>query len=114
MQTITIIGLVVPESLAFKLLKEISQGNVACKPRGFIGAEPSSFEQHTHRVAPANNSPAPRRRVRQIADRPDVIAPIISLANHGRQLRSLVKNPSKGLHGIARITLRKPCHRGIA
>ena len=39
MQTITITGLVVPEFLAFKLLKEISQGNVACKPRGFIGAE---------------------------------------------------------------------------
>ena len=33
MQTITITGLVVPEFLAFKLLKEISQGNVACKPR---------------------------------------------------------------------------------
>ena len=33
MQTITTIGLVVPQFLAFKLLKEISQGNVACEPR---------------------------------------------------------------------------------
>ena len=69
MQTITITGLVVPEFLAFKLLKEISQGNVACKPRGFIGAEPARFEQHTHRVTPANNSPSPRRRMCQIADK---------------------------------------------
>ena len=63
MQTITIIGLIVPQFLAFKLLKEISQGNVACEPRSFIGAEAPSFEQHTHRVTPANNSPSPRRRM---------------------------------------------------
>ena len=50
MQTITTNGLVVPQFLAFKLLKEISQGNVACEPRSFIGAEAPGFEQHTHRV----------------------------------------------------------------
>ena len=32
MQTITTIGLVVSQFFAFKLFKEISQGNVACKP----------------------------------------------------------------------------------
>ena len=45
--------LVVPQFLAFKLLKKISQGNVACEPRGFITAETPSFEQQTHRVTPA-------------------------------------------------------------
>jgi hypothetical protein len=52
MQTITIMGLVVPQFLTFKLLKEISQGNIACKPRSFIAAEAPSFEQHTHRCYP--------------------------------------------------------------
>ena len=55
--------LVVPQFFAFKLFKEIGQGNFAGEPRGFIGAEAPSFEQHAHRVAPANNSPSPRRRM---------------------------------------------------
>ena len=59
MQTITTIDLVVPQFLAFKLFKEISQGNVACKPRSFIGAEAPTFEEHTHRVTPANNFLSP-------------------------------------------------------
>ena len=63
MQTVTIIGLVVPQFLAFKLLKEISQGNVACEPRSFIAAKSPSFEQYAHRATPANNSPSPRRRL---------------------------------------------------
>ena len=47
----TTIGLVVPQFLTFKLLKEISQGNVTCEPRSIIGAEAPRFEQHTHRVS---------------------------------------------------------------
>ena len=96
MQTITIMGLVVPQFLAFKLLKEISQGNVACEPRSLVGAEALSFEQHTHRATAANNSPSPRRRMGQIADRPDVVAPIIPFANHGRLVKLCSQNAFKG------------------
>jgi hypothetical protein len=43
-----------------------------------------------------------------IADRPDVIAPIISLANHGRRIKVFGQTPFKrAVHGIARISFRK-------
>jgi hypothetical protein len=44
-----------------------------------------------------------------IADRPDVIAPIISLANHGRRIKVFGQNTfQRAVYDIARISFRKP------